>query len=179
MRRGPALAGLVVAAALLGSATTAKATVVLPLSLEDLVDRSDIVAHVRVGSVRFESTPEAPFRITDLELVEVFSGNAHVGDVLPLRQRGDGRVIVIGDPWLQGGEEGLVFLRQVEGRTYLTALAQSWWRFEGTGQRRVASRDLSSLEVVPTDPPVSMPPNRAPWADLRRMLERACEGVAR
>ena len=72
-----------------------------------------------------------------------------------------------------------MFLRQVEGRTYLTALAQSWWRFEGSGQGRVAARDLSGLEVVPTDPPVTMPPNRAAWSDLRRLVARACEGVAR
>lgn len=179
MRPSQSLAGLAVAIGLLCLVRPAQATVVLPLSLEDLAERSDVVAHVRVGAVHLVSTAEAPFRVTELEVVEVFAGGARPGDVLELWQRGDGHVIVVGDPWLQGGEEGLVFLRRVEGRIYLTALAQSWWRFEGSGQGRVARRDLSQLEVVETDPPVTMPPSAAPWETLRRLVVRACAGRSR
>ena len=69
-------------------AGAAHATTMLPMSLEDLADRSDVVAHVRVGEVRFVQRDDAPFRVTELIVVEAFQG-ATRGEVLELWQRGD------------------------------------------------------------------------------------------
>jgi hypothetical protein len=179
MRFGPYLAGIVAATALLGVAGEARATLVLPMSLRSLAERSDVVARVRVGRIRAARTPEAPFRVTELEVLEVFAGDAAEGQVLDLWQRGDGRIFVVGDPWLQGGEEGLVFLVREGSRAYLTALAQSWWRLEGGGQQRVARRDLSGLTIVTAGRPTAMPPDEAPWTLLRDLVRRACGEVAR
>lgn len=151
----------------------ARATVVLPLALSDLVDRSDVVARVRVVSTRIVQTPEAPFRATELEVVEGFAG-AQPGETFEIWQRGDGYVFVIGDPWLEPGQEGLVFLRHVDGRFYLTALAQSWWNIEGQGDELIAQRDLSGLEILHRDVTVMVPPNQISWSSLRQMVLQAC-----
>ena len=154
----------------------ARATTVLPLSMADLVQRSDVVAHVRVGAVRVVRTAEAPFRVTEIEVVEPFLG-ARRAEVFELWQRGDGRVFVVCDPWLEPGQEGLAFLRQVDGRTYLTALAQSWWRIEDQAGGAVARRDISGLVVVTRDRTVMMPPDQNRWTHLRQLVLRACEEV--
>ncbi len=176
MRRVSLLPAAMAVFGLVALGGLARATSVLPLALEDLVERSDVVAHVRIVSVRVEQTPEAPFRLTEIEIVESFRG-AQPGETFEIRQRGDGRIFVIGDPWLEPGQEGLAFLRQVEGQTFLTALAQSWWRFEGQGDEIVAQRDMSGLELIRLGETVLTPPNRARWSQLRRMLIQACEEV--
>lgn len=158
-------------------AVQVSATTVLPLSLEDLVSRSDIVAHVRVGQVRVVPREGVPFRVTELHVVEAFQGIGR-GEVLELWQRGDGRLIVIGDPFLESGQEGLAFLRRVDGHIYLTALAQSFWWIEGQGEQAVAHRDLSDLAVVPMGEPTVMPENQIPWAELRTLVFDVCLGVA-
>jgi hypothetical protein len=114
--------------------------------------------------------------VTEIEVVEPFLG-ARRAEVFELWQRGDGRVFVVGDPWLEPGQEGLAFLRQVDGRTYLTALAQSWWRIEDQAGGAVARRDLSGLVVVTRDRTVMMPPDQTRWAHLRQLVLRACEEV--
>lgn len=159
-------------------ATTAQvhATTVLPISLDDLADRSDVVAHVHVQQVSIEQRDGVPFRVTELLVVEAFMG-AQRGEVLELWQRGDGRIIVIGDPFLESNQEGLAFFRRVDGRIYLTALAQSFWFIEGEGDQAIAERDLSDLAILPLGEPTVMPPNRLPWADLREMVLDVCMGV--
>jgi len=167
---------LFVACMILASSTPGHATTVLPMSLEDLVDRSEVVAHVRVGQVRILQQDNVPFRVTELEVIEAFQG-ARRGEVLELWQRGDGQIFVVGDPFLEEGQEGLAFLRRVEGRVYLTALAQSFWWIDGQGVQAVARRDLDDLAIVPLGEPRVMPPNRLRWAELRELVIDACLGV--
>jgi hypothetical protein len=167
---------LVGIALVLAATSQAQATTVLPLSLDDLTDRSDVVAHVQVQQVSVMRRDGVPFRVTELLVVEAFMG-AQRGEVLELWQRGDGRIIVIGDPLLESGQEGLAYLRRVEGRIYLTALAQSFWFIEGQGEQSMARRDLSELAILPLGEPTVMPPNRLLWAELREMVLDACMGV--
>lgn len=175
MRRVSLLPAALLLLALATPENRARATTVLPLALSDLVERSDVVAHVRVSSVHVVQTAEAPFRVTEIEVIEPFLGT-RPGEVFEVWQRGDGYVFVVGDPWLEPGQEGLAFLRQVDGRTYLTALAQSWWRIEDQGGAALARRDLAGLTIVTSDRTVVTPPNQARWADLRQLVLQACQG---
>ncbi len=154
----------------------ARATTVLPLSLEDLVERSDVIAHVRIGEVRIVQRTRTSFRVTTLHVLEGFDG-VGPGQTLELWQRGDGNTFVIGDPWLEPGEEGLAFLRRVDGVIYLTALAQSFWWIEGQGDEATARRDLRGLEIVPLGAPRVTPPNRSTWDRLRQMVLDSLMGV--
>lgn len=177
--RGRSMVGTLAVAASLGLASSALATTVLPLSLDDLAARSDVVARVRVGPVRVEATPEAPFRVTTLEVVEPLAGS-YPGEALALWQRGDGRTRVVGDPLLEPGDEALVFLVRRSGRVYLTALAQAFWRLEaGPGAGVVARRDLSGLHLARGGAPVAMAPDVLDWRSLRDLVLRACAGPRR
>lgn len=161
----------------LSLAFPAHATTVVPLSLDDLIDLSDVIVHVRVGQVRIVQGDQAPMRVTDLEVLESFHGSQS-GEILQLWQRGDGYLIVTGDPWLEPGQEGIAFLRRVQGRIYLTALAQSFWWIDDSGQP-MASRNLRGLTFVALGEPRVVPPNRIRWAVLREMVIDACMGVSR
>jgi hypothetical protein len=173
--RAPPILFIAVALALVATSHV-HATTVLPISLEDLVDRSDVVARVHVGQVTMVRRDGVPFRVTELTIVEAFMG-ARRGEVLELWQRGDDRIIVIGDPILEPDQEGLAFLRRVEGRIYLTALAQSFWYIEGQGEQAVAQRDISDLAILPLGEPTVMPPNNLRWIELRDLVLAACMGV--
>lgn len=174
--RGSTFVRIALVAALLLAASVARATTMLPMSLEDLVDRSDVIAHVRVGAVHVEQRSESPFRVTDLTVLESYQG-AQSGDVLRIWQRGDGNIFVIGDPMLEPGEEGLVFLRRVDGRYYLTALAQSFWWIREQSGALIAERDIRQVTLVPLGEPRSLPPNRVSWSRLREMVLDVCMGV--
>jgi hypothetical protein len=165
-----------VLALVLTAGSSASATTMLPMSLADLVDRSDVVAHVAVGQIRVVQGEGAPFRVTDLVVVDAFQG-ARRGDVLELWQRGDGVLFVVGDPMLEEGQEGLAFLRRVDGRFYLTALAQAFWWIDGQGGGALARRDLGGIAVLPSGAPRALPPDLVRWGDLRAMVVDACLGV--
>lgn len=160
----------------LAVATPAAATTMLPMSLADLVDHSDVVAHVRVGAIRIVQGQGAPFRVTELVVVEGFQG-ARPGETLELWQRGDGVLFVAGDPMLEEGQEGVVFLRRVGGRLYLTALAQAFWRIDGEGEQALARRELGGVSILPAGEPTEMPPDLARWSALRQMILDVCLGV--
>ncbi len=153
----------------------AGATTALPLTLADLVRLSDTVAHVRVLSVRTEGTSGTSFRVTEVEVLEDFAG-ARPGERFDIWQRGGPGSLVMGDPFLNAGQQGLVFLRHVNGRTYLTALAQSWWRIDGDGDDTMARRDLSGLTIVHHGQRTPLPPDELRWSELRDRVARECQG---
>jgi hypothetical protein len=167
---------LLVVVLVFAAATPAAATTMLPLSLRDLVDRSDVVVHVRVGAIRVVQGQGAPYRVTELVVVEAFQG-ARRGETLELWQRGDGALFVVGDPILEEGQEGVAFLRRVDGRIYLTALAQAFWWIDGQGEQALARRDLGAISILLAGEPTALPPDLAPWSELRRMILDACLGV--
>jgi len=170
--RVPLLARVLLVFAVLGIGTAVWATTMIPLSMEDLFERSDIVVHVRVGEIRFIQEPDAPFHVTQLVVIESFQG-ARPDETLELWQRGDDHTIVIGDPILQTGQQGVAFLRQEGDRVYLTALGQSFWWLEGEGTSVVARRDLTGINMLTLGETRLTPPDIAPWASLRQLIMRA------
>jgi hypothetical protein len=172
MRPIPRATGAVVFMGAILCAQSASATVVVGLSLRQLVERSDLVVRVRVREIDVVQTREGPFRVTSLRILERLSGDRRTGPQIELWQRGDGQSFVLGDPRLRAGQQGLAFLVLEGDRAYFTALAQSWWRLEGSGDP-VGVRDLSELMVVSPAVTVEMPPDRAAWSVLRARVRRA------
>ena len=164
--------GVAVVAAGIGLITRpARATTVLPLAMADLVERSDTAVRVSVVSVRFVVQGVTPFRVTEVRVLEPLY-NARAGEVFEVWQRGDGVVVVLGDPWLEPGDEGLAFLIQQEDRFYLTALAQSWWRLDESGpgvdaDARMARRDLAGLTIFRRPDSPALASNALSWGGLR------------
>ncbi len=142
------LSALTVLALVALTSSLAYATVVVPLTLADQVQRADLVVRARVGSVRSAYVAERGTILswTELEVTESLKGQAPV--TLTLRQMGgtaDGQTMLVpGDAHLAPGEEVILFLRRDRNGTndvFLLALAQSAYVVRG----QQASRDLSQL----------------------------------
>jgi|GEM_PF-1641212 len=151
--------GALLAAFLLIVPAAAGATVMRFLSLPEHVELSELVVRARVGEARaFVGEGGLPFTDTELEVLEVFKGEAPAGGKLVVRQM-KGEVdgahrAVPGDAVLVPGEEVVLFLHGVEdGVAYLTALGQSKYVVErpvgtipGPGENGVVVvRDLTGL----------------------------------
>ena len=114
------LTGPVVAAALvLGAAVPAHATLVLPMSLEQLSEEASVVVHGRVTN-RWSAWDDAHRRIwtyTQIEPVEVWRGDAGTGLVVRTigGQVGEIGMQVAGTPQLVPGEEFVLFLEDRDG----------------------------------------------------------------
>jgi hypothetical protein len=127
----------------------AHATVVVPLSLADQVDRADLVVRAHVGAAHSAFVPERGSILTwtELEITDVLKGQA--SSTLVLRQMGgtaDGQTMAVpGDAHLRPGDDVILFLRTDHGGggsdVFLLALAQSAYFVNG----QEASRDLSQL----------------------------------
>jgi len=160
MRRiPPSLRGLLVLAALLLVPFAANATVMRYLSLVEHIELSELVVRARIGQARtFVGENGLPFTDTELEVLEVFKGEAPKDGRLFVRQmRGevDGLYRAVpGDAQFLPSEEVILFLHAEEGGVaYLTALGQSVYRVErpigtlpGPGDEGViVYRDLSDV----------------------------------
>jgi hypothetical protein len=142
------LSALTVLALVALTSSLAYATVVVPLTLADQVQRADLVVRARVGSVRSAYVAERGTILswTELEVMESLKGQAPV--TLTLRQMGgtaEGQTMLVpGDAHLAPGQEVILFLRRDRNGTndvFLLALAQSAYVVRG----QQASRDLSQL----------------------------------
>jgi hypothetical protein len=158
-----------------GPSPQARATIVVPRSLTELAEGADVVAHVAVGEVTALVEAGVPYRVTELTVIEGFQGT-RAGERFLLRQRGTGSSSIVGDPRLQSGQEGLVFLRLHQGRAYLSSLAQSFWRLSRRADGLWARRDVRALNFVRRAQAPVLPPNRLPWHELRRLVLGACQG---
>jgi len=120
------------AATLLGSASVALATTALFVTDAEQAALSTAVVIARVGSAEVlpHDQYETVMTRTTLRIEEVLYGAApeqvlihQVGGTLAGRT-----VVVPGDASFEQGERCVLFLRQVEGRWYLTAMEQSKYR---------------------------------------------------
>jgi hypothetical protein len=135
---------------LFGVSAVADATTMLFLSREELVNRSDLVARVRVGKAVTTESEDGRGLVTrtELDVVQLLKGKP------------DGRVVVqqfggtnqgktqkvLGDGALKPGEDAVVFLRRDEkGKLYFTALALSVYHVDAKG---MAERKLDGVELV-------------------------------
>jgi hypothetical protein len=123
----------VAAAALLGAVVAvsapATATTMYYLDVEQLVELSDVVVTGRVVSARtFIGSSERISTAWSIEVEQVHEG-AGVPQIVEVVQWGgelDGQALYVpGDARFSRGERVMVFLRQVDGAFYLTAMGQS------------------------------------------------------
>jgi hypothetical protein len=127
--------------------TIADATVMLFLSREDLTQRSDLVARVRVGKATVLESEDGRSLVTRTELVVTKVLKGKIDGPLVVQQLGGsfrGKTQKVrGDGQLRTGEDALVFLRRDEkGKTYLTALALSVYHVDDQG---IARRYLEEM----------------------------------
>ncbi len=139
---------LAVALGLVMVTGTARATVVVPLTLADQVDQADMIVRATVGAQHSAFVPErgAILTWTSLEVTEVLKGQ--VPRTLTLRQMGGSangmQQRVPGDAELRPGQDVVLFLRHGEGDTvFLFALAQSCYFVDA--EHGTVYRDLRSL----------------------------------
>lgn len=125
----------------------ADATMMLFLSREELTQRSDVVARVRVGKANVSESEDGRSLVTRTELVVTKALKGKVEGPLVVQQLGGtlrGKTQkILGDGQLQLGEDALVFLRRDEkGKTYFTALALSVYHVDDRGIARRYLEDV-------------------------------------
>lgn len=147
----------------------ADATMMLFLSREELTQRSDVVARVRVGKATVSESEDGRSLVTRTELVVTKALKGKIEGPLVVQQLGGslrGKTQkILGDGQLRPGEDALVFLRRDEkGKTYLTALALSVYHVDDRGIARRNLEDLSFAKyeggkakpIVPIETPESV-----------------------
>lgn len=140
--------------ALLLLSSNASATVVRPLSLADLVSRSDRIAIVRVSSQKAEWTADRSAIYTKIlvTVVQPVKGGMARGQRLTiLREGGEvGEVgmLVEGAPRFADGEEALVFLEQRGQSTWTVGMAQGKLGVRSAGGKRWVAPDLRDLRLA-------------------------------
>ena len=132
------LLSLATALAVLLTATWASATTALKVDDREQAALSTAVVVAKVGAHRVVLEPGGRYPLTmwAIEVEETLYGVAPVQ--LELAQFGglwEGRMHAIaGDAALEPGERCVLFLKQQDGRWFLTALQQSKYRIEGRGR---------------------------------------------
>ena len=165
-----------IAALMLATASTASATVMVEVPLEDLIQQADVIVHGTVVStaVRLEMREGAlePQTITTIRVREWIAGGG--GEEVELRELGGvwqgGGVRFDGTPEYRAGEEVVVFLerRRDEARD-LRTLAMVQGKFEvrhgAPGVPSCVLRDLSGIAF-------------ARWADGQQTVSEPGEDPA-
>lgn len=152
MIRPPSLRSLLSIACASLVAASAWATTALYATLPELSQLSTAVVVGTIGPARvvLDEQIHRPRTVTAVQVDEVLVGKA--GARLEIDQIGGtirGRTTrVPGDATLEQGERVVLFVREVEGRTYLTALEQSVFRVVADPQGDRVERDLGDGIVV-------------------------------
>lgn len=167
------------------AASTAQATSALALTTPEQAALSAAVVLATVGTATQEVHPTLgrPVTVTELRIERVLLGSAP--ETVGVRQwRGelDGRTsFVPGDPALEPGARLVVFLRQVDGRWFLTALSQSVFHVDadlGLDREVDVALFTRGLEgrLVPLAGPLDEPASvRSLEASLREVIPRGPE----
>lgn len=134
----------------LALATTANATVAVPLSRAQMYERSSLVVHAAVIAQVSEWNADHSqiVTLTRLRVSTYLKGNA--GPEITLRQFGgtvDGMSSrVAGDAQFSQGQDFVLFLREGDGVVFLTALAQAAYYVEHDAHGALyVRRDLHEL----------------------------------
>jgi hypothetical protein len=122
-----------------------------PMSAEELVENSDVVARVRVVSVTCEgiATDDAtgeqlPFYSAELEVLEATKGNVQPGDILRVRFRTlPSGIVGPWSVWYYPGEEVWTHLQRDDGGS---GYGTTWWNARGETLREA---DITELPVIP------------------------------
>jgi len=152
---GIAIAGIIAMAT--GPTAANATTAVARLSLDELTERSDLVVHGTVESIRFEFVPEkGPFTRIEIALDEVLAGNA-TGETVTVRMYGgehDGKhTRMDGAPCLGFGEEVVLFLAANGPDTFnVVNLAEGKFAVDrSTGSAEIPERDLSGIVYLDSE----------------------------
>jgi hypothetical protein len=137
------------AVALLFANAPAHATVVVPLTRAELVQRSDMVVQATIVAQRSEWNPDhSQMRTFTRILIGSWLKGASPVE-FEIEQTGGsvgGRVShVAGDAWLTPGQQAVLFLRTIDGHYYLTALSQSVYFIDVSAAHPTVRRDVSQL----------------------------------
>jgi len=118
-----------------------------PMSEQELTDKSDLVAQVRVLAVtctsvtQDETTGEdLPGYLAQLKVIEVTKGDVKPGEVVLVTWRAIPKDVV--DPWTvyyYPGEETVTHLTKRSG---VVTYASTWWNAKGDDMRSPDTRDL-------------------------------------
>jgi hypothetical protein len=153
-------------ALLVACLATAALALPAPMSEQELIDKSDLVALVRVLSVTCTSLvkdeqtgEELPGYLATLKVMEVKKGEAKPGDEVLVTWRAVPKSIV--GPWTvyyYPGEEMVTHLTKRSGGV---SYASTWWNAKGDDVKSPDSRDLPTTPgetVVPTPEPAQQTP---------------------
>ena len=142
---------------LLGGASSANATVVLEVGLEEMTRASDLVFHgvvTRSDVVALEGNPTRLVTDVTFRMDTVLKGRALVqGDLLTIRliggRRGDFEVRIPGMPQFTAGDEVVLFLERTDAGFAITGLQQGRFQVDvdaETGERTVR-RSVNGVAV--------------------------------
>jgi hypothetical protein len=128
------------------SAATPAAAIPAPMSPEELVEASDVVALVRVVAVTCvavatsERTGEKlPSYRAELEIVEISKGELQPGDTIEVAFEAiEAGLVGPWTVWYYPGEEVWTHLRQGDGGVYET----TWWNARSEALREAGTTDL-------------------------------------
>src|SRR5438552_17863553 len=119
---------------LLVAALPARATMMVPLDLQGLVDRAERIVHARVETqvARWTASHDAIYTEVTLRVLQPVKGAMRAGDVVTLRREGgvvDGiGMRVQGAAVFEAGEEVVVFLERRGAALWTVAMAQGKMR---------------------------------------------------
>jgi hypothetical protein len=152
-----------------------------PMSAQELFDKSDLVAVVRVLSVSCTGVSkdaatgqDLPSYLGQLQLVEVKKGEAKPGDVALVTWHAISKTIV--GPWTvpyYPGEEVLTHLAKRESGV---AYASTWWNAKGEDVKQPASTELPTNPGEAATPPKNREPGPPiPLIVLGRLVQPIVE----
>jgi hypothetical protein len=155
---------LIVSALFLSLALTAAPALALPAPMSDqeLMEKSDLVALVRVLNVTCTSVTkdaatgeELPSYLATLQVLEVKKGDAKRGDEVIVTWRAVPKSIV--GPWTVYYYPGEEVVTQLAKRSGGTSYASTWWNAKGDDVKAPDTRDLP---VTPGESVVATPEQR-------------------
>ncbi len=141
--------------------SAASATVLIHVGLDELIDISDVIAHVNVESVEYFSPQEGviktrtTFRAREiLEGAEDFDGDRLVVEVIG-GEWGDLVGHIAGMPRFREGQEVLLFLERTSIGHIFTGLGQGVFRIRRDGEsgEALVTRKLNGVGLVDRDSP--------------------------
>ena len=152
---------------LLSWAQPAQATVVMKLNRAQMTNLSNLVVHVRVGTIRtVEERPGALSTLIELEVVEAFKGKVQPGSAVTLLQMGGtlGDLVqkVPGTSQFTTGEEVVLFLSSFRDRFVQVGVGLGRFVVKRTERGVIASEEFGDVAfaspgkdgvIRPGDPP--------------------------
>jgi hypothetical protein len=151
VRRGLASAGAL--ALLLLTAAPALSTTVLRFSLDELVERADLVVHGTCSDVQGRETPDGVVTDVTIRVSRALKGDA--AETLRFTTYGGATetrgTFIAGSPQFEKGEELVVFLDRPTRVGYRLAIGMSQGKYtvhEDAAGRKVATRNLAGLRFV-------------------------------